>query len=222
MKWVVALCLVLMSLPLGAYQNPVNYIDKVDPVQANIEAQNSARAIDDCEARLDTLESDKDTLYSQGDTLHARIDSLMTRDSVGSYCDTTGGQTIAASASATITFDKELKEDGIYTHAADDDVVVVGTAGEYHVMYTISLDPDNDGASSAIAKIAHYSGGISYAQGSISYGGAEAGANRYIYLSGMGYLSCSVNDSIAIEVTAVGDDLSTIANTVSLYIEKKH
>lgn len=213
----------MLYVALGAYQNPVNYIDKVDPVQANIEAQKSAKAIDDCEARLDTVEVDRDTLKNTDDTLRAEIDTLNTaRDSIGSYCDTTGGQTISAAASATINLDKELREDAIYTHEADDDVVVIGTAGYYYVAYSISLDPDNDAVASAISGILHYSGGESTAQGSLAQGSSEVGANRYIHLSGRGLLSCSVNDSVAISVSAVNDDLVTIANSVSLYIEKKH
>ena len=231
---------ILFVVAVRAYQNPVNYIDSVDVIQANIVNQKYAEwmtankaDIDTNVAELDTLQLEvdtlrlwADTLKLEVDTLRLRVDSIQTsRDSICFIYDAAGGQSISATSAAHILIDTEVFEDGIFTHVADVCSVGVNTAGRYEVSYTVSFavtDPTKLGGVNCYLQ--KYSGSWSDVPGGRAIDSWLTNSRVHFTLSKVVSCTLSVGDAVAIYVNngATETAISTVANTVSLYLKKLH
>jgi hypothetical protein len=197
---------ILFLVAVDAHQNPVNYIDSVDAIQANLANQKFAEWITANEADVDTLK--------------------ILNESIISLCDTTGGQTISATDSAYINFDKELIEASIYHHAVDDYAVAINQAGTYLVMARVTLHSPNSTNHTCYVQmdIKRYSASWLNVQG----GMAGAYVGRLVSPSGQAFatqtVTCDEGDSIAIQIYNKSPDaayvIQTVAEGVSLIIQK--
>lgn len=243
LKFFLALALMCLTchVTLRAFEKSATFTkDDISPRDLDAELERIAQAIDKAEdaadvaaAVTDTILLDVDSLYKRVDTTDAdvvtnaaqidtckdRLDALEDhRDSVFYAYDANGNQLIATITVEYIELDTEVREDGIYTHADDDDMVVVSTAGDYKISYSVSLIKTN--ADDAVVYLTRCSGGCSEIEGSRSWGSASATVNY----SGMRVISLSVNDSIAVAVynVSTSNTVETKSNGVSLLIEKLH
>lgn len=216
-----------------AYQNPVNYIDSVDVIQANIGNQKFSEwitandvDIDTLKADMDSVEAEADTLLAHKDSLHARMDSMQTsRDSIFYAYDAGGGQSIGTAAGVYINLDTEVFEDGIFAHAVDACSVSVRTAGRYEVSYSASFKIiDTTKVVNMGWYLRKYDGSWADVPGAYAQMGWLRGSLVYINASESVLCTLSVDDAVAIYVyngspyTAI----ETVANSVSLRIEKLH
>lgn len=188
-----------------AYQSPVNYIDSVDAIQANIANQKYAEWITANDADIDTLE-----------TLN---------ESVFSACDTTGGQTITKSDSAYVTLDKDILSADIYTHATDDYAVAINQAGMYLVFANVTVATPTAGPtdfSYGRIDIKKYSSSWLNVQGGA--GGTYIGRTNSPsgQMVAFQIIPFVVGDSVAIQAKNVDPvvDFITVAEGVSLMIMK--
>ena len=218
---------------LEAYQNPVNYIDSVDVIQANVGNQKFSEwitandaDIDTLEADMDSVEAEVDTLLAHKDSLHARMDSIQTsRDSVFDAYDAAGGEAIGTSQEERINLDTETREDAIYVHGADAYGVEIVTAGWYRVNYDVSiLNSDGTVAVLVYAYLKKYNASWANVAGTRSYGNLTASASSTVLLTAIKRIEFAAGDSICLTVfnNSATDGIETVANSVRLGIEKLH
>ena len=231
--FVAAVLFVLAFSVLTAYQNPVNYIDSVDAIQANLANQKFAEWITANEADVDTNVANIDSNVAEIDTLQLEVDTLRDRtdlletskDSVFDVYDAAGGETIAINQEERINFDTETKEDAIYVHGADACGVEITTAGWYRVNYDVSVK--NSGGTVVVVAYAYlkqYNASWANVSGTHSYCELQASVNSAQSMSATKRLELAAGDSLCLTIfnSSATDAIETIANTVRLGIEKLH
>ncbi len=217
---------ILSIVALYAYQNPVNYIDSVDVVQANVGNQKFTEWITANDADIDTLDNRTDILELEVDTLRLRVDSIqVSRDSVFYVYDAVGALSISPSSLDTITFDTEVREDAIFVHGADKGAVACNSAGWYNVVYSVGLRNSGGSALGTVyTYLIKYNAGWAVISGSYAYGTVSASVNSAEQLGAKVDIELVNGDSLAVIAYNgnAADVVVTIAETVRLRIEKLH
>ncbi len=224
---------ILSLVALYAYQSPVNYIDSVDAIQANIANQKYAEWITANDADIDTIDLQLDTVYltidtlaAHKDTLHGRIDSMQTsRDSVFDAYDAAGGESIGTNSEERINLDTETKKDAIYVHSADAYGIEITTAGWYRVNYEVSVKKSaGNVVVVSYAYLKKYNASWANVAGTRSYCELQASVNSAQSMSATKRIQMAAGDSLCLTIfnSSVTDGIETIANTVRLGIEKLH
>lgn len=211
---------------LYGYQNPVNYIDSVDAVQANMGNQKFVEWITANDRDVDTLHSRVDSLGLEVDTLRLRVDSIQTsRDSIFFAYDAAGGLTIATGEGDTVDLDTEVREDGIFVHGADKAAVACNSAGWYKVDYSVGLlNATGANLGAVYSYLIKYSGSWSVVNGSYGYGTLSASTASYTSFATSLCIELVNGDSLAIIAFngVSGDNADTAPHSVRLRIEKLH
>lgn len=217
---------ILSLVVLDAYQNPVNYIDSVDVIQANVGNQKFVEWITANDTDVDTLHSRVDSLGLEVDTLRLRVDSIQTsRDSIFYAYDAAGGLTIATGEEDTVDLDTEVREDAIYAHEADGRAVACNSAGWYKVDYSVGLqNTTGTQIGTAYSYLIKYSGSWSVVGGSYGYGTLSASTASFTSFGTGLCIELVSGDSLAIIAFngVSGNNADTAPHSVRLRIEKLH
>lgn len=211
-----ALLLTVAFLDIGnndaeAFEKTEHFHRKVDPKRLDNQLQLIATAID-------RLEKAVDSLRDRVNSLEEDTGSTSLPDTVFYAYDAAGGQSIPTLDF--VTLDTEVREDAIYVHAADDYAVAINSDGWYRITAEASCDPVNDLASRSELSLFEYTSSWAQISGAVSTAGAGATTHARHHMVVSILHEFTAGDSVAMKLGIANDDITTVANSVRLMIEK--
>lgn len=197
----------LLCSPLFAYDRLAYYGDKIPPVDANKEM-------------IDVYH--KLTVHRHIlDSLGVKSDSIAGRQIFFAY-DSVGGQAIPTIESRNIQFDTEICKDAIYTHTSDSSTVALNADGRYRLRAQASVEADTPSDVLWVLYFYIYTKDVWYPiPGGQLWGHSGSSYSLYSSLSLESIGEFDSGDSVRVTIyCGQGDDITTVAGTVSLQIEK--
>lgn len=157
---------------------------------------------------------------AEDDTLHNRIDSMLAQ--VFYAYDSVGGLDVSVLDERQIRLDTEIYKDDIYSHADGDSIVAINADGLYRINAAASIAADTPTDVTWYLYLYIFSSaswyqmpcGVAYGHAGSSYSLIGSVSLDVIYPFDSG-------DSVQVRIVAVaGDNITTVAGTVHLMIEK--